>query len=47
MNIVLIAALVCLVISFVMAIVNRAMPSPLEWAVWSIAILAVFGRIDI
>lgn len=45
MSIVTIIALVFLIISWVVAVSNKTMPSALEWAVWSIAVIAVLGRV--
>lgn len=51
MDIVSIIALVFLIISWVIAASNaiktQTIPSSLDWAVWSIAILAVFRNLNL
>lgn len=38
-------ALILLIISVVTAVINRTWPSPLEWAVWAIAVIIIGGRL--
>lgn len=46
-SIVVVAAIICLIISIVEVVRSKTWPSPMLWTVWSIAILMVFGRLTI
>lgn len=46
-SIVVVAAIICLIVSIFEVIRSKAWPSPTLWAVWAIAILLVFGRLTI